>query len=272
MRPRRTTAIATHITLTVITFLFLVPVLYAAIKATQDRGQALSTSLMPGNDLLVNLEAVWSTFGLGTAMWNTILVTAAVTLGKTVLSFLAAAAFVYFRFPLQGPAFVLVLFTLMMPTEILIIALFDLVNVLGIFNSLQGVIWPFLASATGTFLFRQHFLRIPRDIVEACQVDGAGPLRFIRSVLVPLSWNTIGALAVIDVVYVWNMYLWPFINLQEPSNQMMQVRLVAMLTEGDTNHYGIIMAGAVLTMIPVLIIFMLLQERFTRGFALSGDK
>jgi ABC-type glycerol-3-phosphate transport system permease component len=166
----------------------------------------------------------------------------------------------------------LVLFTLMMPTEVLIVALFDVVEWMGLFGTLPALILPFMASATSTFLFRQHFLRIPRDLVEAAQVDGAGPLRFLRSILVPLSWNAIAALAVVDVIYVWNMYLWPRINAVGPDSTMVQVGLVNLLTDQDVNHYGVVMAGAVVSMLPVLIIFLLLQERFTRGFALGAER
>ena len=270
MRPRTTTLIATHAILATVTFLFMAPILYAAVKATQSLGAALSTSLIPGTELFSNVTTVWERYGLGRMMANTIFVTAMVTLGKTVLSLAAATAFVYFKFRMQGLWFALVLFTLMMPTEVLIRALYDLAGSLALLNSYPGLILPFIASATGTFLFRQHFLRIPRDLIEAAQVDGVRPLRFLRSFLVPLSWNIIGASAVIDVIYVWNMYLWP--RWSEPDLMMVQVGLVRLLNVVDGNHWGVIMAGAVITMIPPLIIFMLLQERFTRGFAMSVGK
>ncbi len=272
MRPKRSALIATHVILATATFLFLAPILYALIKSTQTLGASTSTSLAIGDQFFSNAFAAMDRFNLGRMMANTVFVTAMVTLGKTVLSLGAATAFVYFRFRLQGVAFALVLFTLMMPTEALIRALYDLVGGFGMLNSYEGLILPFMASATGTFLFRQHFLRIPRDLVEASQVDGVGPFRFLGTFLVPLSWNIIGASAVIDVVYMWNMYLWPRWAVTDPDVMMVQVGLVRLLSEQQVNHYGIIMAGAVITMIPPLIIFMLLQERFTRGFALSGDK
>ena len=272
MRPRRSARIATHVVLVTATLLFLAPILYALVKSTQDLGTALSTSLVPGGEFLDNASTVWQRYGLGQMMGNTLLVTASVTLGKTALSLAAATAFVYFRFPLQGVLFAIVLFTLMMPTEVLIRALWDLASDLRLLNSYAGLILPFMASATGTFLFRQHFLRIPRDLVDAAQVDGVGPWRFLRSFLVPLSWNIIGASAVIDVIYVWNMYLWPRYAITDPELMMVQVGLVRLLNVVDVNHWGVIMAGAVLTMIPPLLIFMALQERFTRGFALSADK
>jgi len=272
MRPRRSTIVATHVILAVATFLFLAPILYALVKSTQDPGASTSTSLAIGDQFTINARFALDRFGLGRMMANTVFVTAMVTLGKTALALAAATAFVYFRFPMQGIAFALVLFTLMMPTEALIRALYDMVGNFGMLNSYEGLILPFMASATGTFLFRQHFLRMPRDFVEAAQVDGVGPFRFLGSFLIPLSWNIIGASAVIDVVYMWNMYLWPRWAVTDPDVMMVQVGLVRLLSEQQVNHYGIIMAGAVITMIPPLLVFLLLQERFTRGFALSGDK
>ncbi len=272
MRPKPLTRVATHVALITFTAVFIGPVVYAAITATQDQSAALSPSLALVTDLLVNVELAWSRFRLGEFMGNTVIVAVTVTLAKTVLSLLAGAAFVYFRFPLRGVAFTLVLFTLMMPTEVLIIALFDVVEWMGLYGTLPALILPFMASATSTFLFRQHFLRVPRDIVEAAQVDGAGPLRFVRSVLVPLSWNTIAALAVVDIIYIWNMYLWPLINAVGPESTMVQVGLVRLLVDQQVTHYGVIMAGAMLTMIPVLVVFLALQERFTRGFALSTER
>ena len=272
MRPRRSTVIATHVVLATVTFLFLVPVLYAFIKATQNLGQASSSSLVPGSDLVTNISTAWGRYGIGRMMSNTVFVTAMVTLGKTVLSLMAATAFVYFKFRMQSAWFALVLFTLMMPTEVLIRALYDLSGTLAMLNSYEGLILPFIASATGTFLFRQHFLRIPRDLIEAAQIDGVQPFKFLRSFLVPLSWNIIGASAVIDIIYVWNMYLWPRWAVTEPDLMMVQVGLVRLMNVADTNHWGMVMAAAVISMIPPLIVFMLLQERFTRGFALSADK
>src|SRR5690606_24303902 len=146
---------------------------------------------------------------LGNYMLNSTIVAVAVTVGKTVLSLLAGLAFVYFRFPGKWLVFGFVLLTLMMPTEILVVALFRLVINLGWGNTYLALIVPFLASATGAFLFRQHFSNIPAELSEAAQLDGATPLQFLWKVLVPLSWNTIGALTVIQFVYVWNFYLWP---------------------------------------------------------------
>jgi sn-glycerol 3-phosphate transport system permease protein len=160
----------------------------------------------------------------------------------------------------------------MMPTEIMIVALFELVTGLGWSNSYAALIVPFLASATGTFLFRQHFMQIPASLVDAAVIDGVGPFRFAGSILLPMSMNVVAALAVIEFVYMWNQYLWPLIIIRQSSRQVVQVGLRMMSAGQDATNWGIVMAGAIITLIPALIVFLLLQEQFSRGFALSQEK
>jgi sn-glycerol 3-phosphate transport system permease protein len=160
----------------------------------------------------------------------------------------------------------------MMPTEIMIIALFNLVSDLGWGNSYAALTVPFLASATGVFLFRQHFSSIPPDMVDAARVDGAGPVRFLWNILTPMSLNVIGAMALIQFIYMWNMYIWPLIIIRENDRQVVQVGLRSMTNVQDTTNWGVVMAGAILAMLPPLIIFIGLHEQFTRGFALGQEK
>ena len=131
---------------------------------------------------------------------------------------------------------------------------------------------PFLASATGAFLFRQHFANIPAELSEAAQLDGATPLQFLIRVLVPVSWNTIGALAVIQFVYVWNMYLWPALIIQGQERQVVQVGLRTLVGGDASVSFGPLMMGAVIASIPPVIVFVLLQKQFMSGFQLSRDK
>ncbi|MBZ0308447.1 MAG: carbohydrate ABC transporter permease, partial [Anaerolineae bacterium] len=197
----------------------------------------------------------------------------AITVGKTILSLLSGLAFVYFRFPGKWLVFGFVLITLMMPTEVLIIALFRFVNELDWDNTYLALIVPFLASATGTFLFRQHFSNIPAELSEAAQLDGANPLQFLFQVLVPMSWNTIGALAVVQCLYAWNMYLWPNMIISDPTMEVVQVGIGTLRAgEGGGIQYGPLMLGAVVASLPPLIVFILLQKQFMSGFSLSRDK
>ena len=277
----------------------MAPVLFALIKATQTNAAVLSPSLVPGRQFLHNVEAVWVNARLGTFMRNSLVIAFLVTTGKTLTALLAGMALVYFDFRGKQVVFVLILLTLMMPTEVLIVPLFDLIsqqppvswlvfwewlrnpaNVVlrplpfgfGWSNTLLALTIPFLASATGVFLFRQHFMSMPRELADAAKMDGAGPLRFLTNILVPMSVNTIGALAVIQFVYVWDQYLWPRVIIRREELQVVQVGLNLIIGTGEGVQWGYVMAGALLTILPPLVVFMLLQEQFMRGFALSQEK
>ena len=287
-----------HLLLILACLLVTAPILFALVKATQTRAQVLSPSLIPGTMLWENVKAAWTGGNLGVYMRNSLIVAFAVTFGKTLLSLMAATALVFFDFPLRRLIFGLILFTLLTPLEVLVLPLFDLVSQqppaswavfwewfrhpgqvvlepikygFGWANTYWAIIVPFLASATGVFLFNQHFRSIPRSLADAAKMDGAGPVRFLRSILIPMSWNTIGALAVIQFVYVWDQYLWPRIIIRRNETQVVQIGLNA-LVSGDRVEWGHVMAAALLSIIPPLIVFGLLQEQFMRGFALSSDK
>ncbi|WP_245808604.1 carbohydrate ABC transporter permease [Deinococcus hopiensis] len=263
----------THLILNLAVLLISAPLLFALIKATQVSSDVLSARLWPGGAFVHNLSGIWREAHLGHFMLNSLLVAVCVTLGKTVLSLLAALAFVYFRFPLKGVAFTLVLLSLMLPTEVLIIALFDFVSRdLKWADTYAAIIVPFLASATGTFLFRQHFLNIPTSLADAARIDGCGPLLYLTRILVPMSWNTIGALGVIQFVYAWDQYIWPLVILQQDDKQVVQVGLRRLIEVGGQTDWGAVMAGAIVTMLPPLVVFTALQKQFSRGFALTEDK
>ena len=271
------------------------PILFAVIKATQSRAVVLSPSLIPGPELFENLRNVWFNANLWIFMRNSFVVAIAVTVAKTVLSLFAGMALVYFRFPFKRFVFGAILLTLMMPVEVLIVPLFDLISQqppeswrqlwdwvsnpiepieygFGWANTYWALIVPFTASATGVFLFRQHFMSIPRSLADAARIDGATPWDFLSRVLIPMSWNTIGALAVIQFVYVWDQYLWPRIIIRREENQVVQVGLNLIIGTGEGVEWGYVMAGAIVTLLPPLIVFALLQEQFMRGFALSESK
>ncbi len=290
-RPR----VGVHVLLVLSCLIVTGPILFALIKASQAPGDVLSANMLPGNELWNNVRHAWVGGKLAIYMRNSLIIALAVTVGKTILSLTAGMALVYFRLPLKPLVFGFILLTLMMPTQVLVVGLFDLVSKqppptwdaflgwvinplrptpygFGWANSYWAVIVPFLASATGTFLFRQHFMSIPHSLADAAKIDGAGPLRFLWSILVPMSWNTIGALAVIQFVYVWNQYLWPLVIIRRDDRQVIQVGLNFLIATGQSVDWGLVMAGAILALIPPLVVFMLLQEQFMRGFALSSSK
>ena len=261
-----------HVVLWIACIIIGFPLFYAMLAGTQNNAQIYSYQFYPGNHIQDNWNKVMVERNLGTYMFNSVMVAVIVTVGKTVLSLLAGLAFVYFRFPGKWLVFGFVLLTLMMPTEILVIALFRFVNSIGWGNSYLALTVPFLASATGAFLFRQHFANIPAELAEAAQLDGANPIQFLIRVLIPVSWNTIGALAVIQFVYVWNMYLWPALIIQGQERQVVQVGLRTLVGGDASVSFGPLMMGAVIASIPPVIVFVLLQKQFMSGFQLSRDK
>lgn len=249
------------------------PLMYAIIVSTQNNADVFAYSFLPGDDLLRNWRVVMEVRGLGQFMLNTVFVAVIMTTAKVIFSLLAGMAFVYFRFPFKWFIFGFVLLTLMMPTEVMVIALFRLVSQIGWSNSYSALIIPFMASATGTFLFRQHFATLPAELSEAAQLDGASPLQFLFRILIPMSWNTIAALFVIQFLYAWNQYIWPLIIIQDRSYQQVQVGLRSLISGIETgDSFGPLMLGAVIASLPPVIIFIVLQKQFMSGFQLTRDK
>jgi len=271
---RRLKVLAIHLALIVSILTIAIPVIYAIIGSTQTTAEAYRypPKLTPGNALFDNFRKAWN-LGLGRMLGNTFLVATGVVIGKVFLSVLAGFAFVYFRFPGKDLLFFLVLVTLMFPLEVRIVSLFDLMQRLQLGNTYYALVLPFMASATGTFLFRQHFRSIPRELVDAARVDGAGPLRFLFQILLPISWNTVGALAAVMFVYAWNQYLWPLLVITTKDKQMIQVGLkMALQAEAGEIDWGMAMAATLMSILPPLFVFFLLQEQFMRGFSLGTEK
>ncbi|WP_083441985.1 carbohydrate ABC transporter permease [Nitriliruptor alkaliphilus] len=262
----------THLALVVACFVIGFPVLYAALVATQGNADFFAFRLTPGDRLADNWDVVWNTRNLGTYLWNSTVQAVIITVGKTVTALLCGLAFVHLRFPAKWAVFWFVLVTLMMPTEILVIALFQIVSGFGWGNSMYALTIPFLASATGAFLFRQHFANLPSELSEAAQIDGASPLQFLWRILLPLSWNVIGALAVISFIYSWNMYLWPLLVINEQSAQVVQIGLGTLRNTGGGQTYGPLMLGALIASIPPTLVFVLLQKQFLAGFSINREK
>ncbi|MEE8436587.1 MAG: carbohydrate ABC transporter permease [bacterium] len=269
-----------HFWLLLSIFIISTPVVFALIVSTQSPVEVFSypPKLTPGTQFS-NYVEVWQTVPLGKMLFNSLLVTVLVTFGKLVISLLAAFAFTYFQFPGKSIIFFLTLVTLMLPIPVRIVPLFELIADLGKtvsphlgVDSYFALIVPFLASATGTFLFRQHFLTVPTEFVDAARIDGCGPMRFLFLVLLPLSWNTVGAMVVIQFVYVWNQYLWPLVATQSEGMRVVQIGVKMLIDSESANNWGVIMAGVTMAMLPPLLVFFLLQESFLRGFAFSRDK
>ena len=268
---------AIHIALIIICLILACPALYALQVATLTLEEAFTIPpklFPPSTDFSNNIMSLFDDQNFGLLLLNTFNVAVLVVVIKTLFAMLAGLAFVYFDFPGRWLLFFFILLTLLMPTELILAPLSDLVSTLEWVqhDPELALTVPFLASAVGTFLFRQHFSNIPREMVEVAQLDGAGPLRFLFLVLLPMSWNVIGAHAVIQFISMWHQYAWPvFIGLQA-EDQLIQVGVRRAVIVGTQTDFGLLMAAGVVASVPPLVFFVLLQNQFMKGFALMRDK
>jgi sn-glycerol 3-phosphate transport system permease protein len=189
-----------------------------------------------------------------------------IALGKIAISIIASFAIVYFRFPLRNFFFWMIFVTLMLPVEVRIIPTFQVASNLHLLNSYVGLTLPLIASATATFLFRQFFLTVPDELAEAARIDGAGPMRFFRDMLLPLSKTSIAALFVIQFIYGWNQYLWPLLVTSDESMYTTVIGIKRMIVGSDAaNEWPLIMATAMLAMLPPALVVLAMQKWFVRG-------
>ena len=299
--------IVTHVILIfgLLMLLFPMYLVFVAASHTLQDVSAIPPKLLPGDQLFVNMQEAWTKAHFGEKFLNTFIVAFWVVSGKIVLACLTAFGIVFFDHRLKMPIFWLVFITLMLPLEVRIVPTYavaanallpfqTLLDITGInwfihavsgvqvalewnlLNSYAGLIMPLVATATGTFLYRQFFLTIPEELVEAAKMDGAGPLRFLREILVPLSVTNIAALATIMFVYSWNQYLWPLLVITEPSYGMVAVELGRLVpkvssTGGEVAKWHIAMAGTLIVMIPPILVVIFMQRWFVRGL-INTDK
>ena len=229
--------------------------------------------LLPGDQFVQNYTQVLaagsttgSTAAASRMLFNSLVMALAISLGKITISIIASFAIVYFRFPLRNFFFWMIFITLMLPVEVRIIPTYKVVADLGMLNSYVGLTLPLIASATATFLFRQFFLTGPEELAEAARIDGAGPLRFFRDVLLPLSRTSIAALFVIQFIYGWNQYLWPLLITSEESMYTVVIGINRMIVGGDAaNEWHLIMATAMLALLPPALVVVLMQKWFVKG-------
>jgi len=250
--------------------------LYLAFVASTHTADAIVQSpmpLLPGAHLWENYQA--ALFGSGKLgsntnvmhmMWVSFVTAMVITVGKIAISLLSAFAIVYFRFPFKMLCFWAIFLTLMLPVEVRILPTYKVVAELGMLNSYAGLTLPLIASATATFLFRQFFLSVPDELVEAARIDGAGPMRFFKDVLVPLSKTSVAALFVIQFIYGWNQYLWPLLMTTSEDMYPVVIGIKRMLAGGEAAvDWNIVMATAIVAMLPPAAVVMLMQKWFVKG-------
>lgn len=265
-----------HLILVIGVLVVAFPLYVTFVASTQTSEEIVQApmSLWPGSHLVENYTAALQGTGMGAAsnapvgrMMMVSLITALViAIGKIAISLLSAFAIVYFRFPFRMFFFWAIFVTLMLPVEVRIGPTYSVVASLGMLNTYAGLTIPLIASATATFLFRQFFLTVPDELVEAARIDGAGPMRFFKDILLPLSSTSIAALFVIQFIYGWNQYLWPLLVTTNETMYPVVIGIKRMISGGDAaTDWNIVMATAVLAMIPPALVVMLMQRWFIKG-------
>ncbi|MBI1173343.1 sn-glycerol-3-phosphate ABC transporter permease UgpE [bacterium] len=203
---------------------------------------------------------------LAAMMLNSLIMALGIAFGKIAISILSAFAIVYFRFPLRQLAFWTIFITLMLPVEVRILPTFKVVADLGLLNSYAGLTIPLIASATATFLFRQVFMTIPNELMEAARMDGAGPWRFFKDILVPLSRTNMAALFVILFIYGWNQYIWPLLITTDARFYTIVAAIKRMADVADAlPQWNFVMAAVILAMVPPVVVVIGMQRLFVKG-------
>ncbi|MGC8781061.1 MAG: sn-glycerol-3-phosphate ABC transporter permease UgpE [Anaerolineae bacterium] len=265
-----------HLVLITAVILFAFPVYLALIGSTWDagiigRGQM---PLTPGPLFIENYANTLTSaqgsritgYPVQVLLWNSLKMALAIAIGKIVISVLSAYAVAFFRFPLRSFFFALIFLTLMLPIEVRIAPTYKVMSDLRLINTFAGLTIPLMASATGTLLFRQFFLTIPDEYVEAAKVDGAGPMRFFWSILLPLSRTNIAALFVILFIYGWNQYLWPLLITTSRDMETIVIGIVKMMGTGEAQtDWNLIMSSTMLALLPPVLIVILMQQWFVKG-------
>ena len=251
--------------------------LYLAFVASTHTAQEIVQAprpLLPGSHFWDNYSAALTGHGggagsnapVGRMVWVSLVTALGIAFGKIAVSLLSAFALVYFRFPFRSVFFWAIFVTLMLPVEVRILPTYKVVSDLGMLNSYAGLTIPLIASATATFLFRQFFPTVPEELVEAARIDGAGPMRFFWDILLPLSKTSIAALFVIQFIYGWNQYLWPLLATTSEDMYPVVVGIKRMIAGGDSgNEWNIVMATAIMAMVPPALVVILMQRWFVKG-------
>ncbi|MBL8806049.1 MAG: sn-glycerol-3-phosphate ABC transporter permease UgpE [Rhodospirillales bacterium] len=251
------------------------PVYLALLASTYDAAsvQTGNMTLLPGGQMLENYSRIIfsgtsssTREPVGTMLLNSLVMALCVSLGKISISLISAYAIVFFRFPFRMTAFWLIFITLMLPVEVRIYPTYKIVADLKLLDTYAGLTIPLIASATATLLFRQFFMTVPGELVEASKIDGAGPFKFFKDTLLPLSVTTIAALFVIQFIYGWNQYLWPLLITTRDNMQTVVIGIKKMITTQDAlTEWQLAMATAVLALLPPVVVVVVMQKLFVKG-------
>jgi sn-glycerol 3-phosphate transport system permease protein len=261
----------THVLMILGVLVIFFPIWLAFVASTVTQPEIVKPPMpvWPGGHFWENYKAALFAgvnVPVATMLFNSLVMAIGIAVGKIVISLLSAFAIVYFRFPFRTAFFWMIFLTLMLPVEVRIVPTYEVVAGFGMLNSYSGLIFPLIASATATFLFRQFFLTIPDELAEAARVDGARPMRFFIDIVVPMSRTNIAALFVILFIYGWNQYLWPLLITTDPEMNTIVMGIKQMFPSGDdVAEWPVIMATSILAMVPPVIVVVSMQKLFVRG-------
>lgn len=261
----------THIGLIFGVMIIFFPIWLAFVASTVTNAEIVSPPmpLWPGDKLVENYSkalVAGVNAPVATMLLNSLIMAMGIAIGKIIISLLSAFAIVYFRFPGRRLFFWAIFLTLMLPVEVRIVPTYEVVAGFGMLNSYTGLIFPLIASATATFLFRQFFMTVPDELAEAARVDGARPMRFFIDILLPMSRTNIAALFVILFIYGWNQYLWPLLITTDPDMNTIVMGIKQMFPSGDDfADWPVIMATSILAMLPPVVVVVSMQRLFIRG-------
>ena len=295
--------ILTHLFLIIGILVTGFPIYVALVAATltPEQVNGLPMPLLFGNQFLINIQTVWSKADLGLQLFNSAVQAIGITIGKVAISILSAFAIVYFDFRFKMTAFWIIFMSLMLPIEVRIVPTYEVAaNALmpflwlgellrlddlaswiagepvrfdvrvSLLNSYAGLIFPLIASATATFLFRQFFMTIPNEMTEAAKIDGAGPMRFLLDILLPLSRTNIAALCVILFIYGWNQFLWPLLVTTDPSYSTVVIGIAKLMPQPEAvPEWNLAMTAALIAMAPPVLVVVFLQRLFVKGLVES---
>ena len=268
VKARDWSGIVAHAILLAAVAVLAFPLYYAFVISTQTLSQvtSLPPRPWPSTALFSNYAEAWQRAHMGRLLLNSAIVALGVAFGKIAISLLSAFAIVYFNFRGKNLVFWMIFVTLMLPVPVRIVSTYQVVSVLGWVNTYWGLTVPLMASATGTFLFRQFFRTIPDSLAEAAQLDGAGPMRFLWTILLPLSKANMAALFVILFVYGWNDYLWPLMITNTPEMRTAVIGIETLVPRtSQLPEWNVAMAAAMMVLAPPVAVIVAMQRWFVKG-------
>lgn len=265
---REWSKVVVHLLLILSILMIGFPLYYAFVISTQSMEEAtqMPQKLLPSTHLWDNYVTIWNRLDLGRLLLNSAIVALAVSIGKIVISIFSAFAIVFFNFRGKQIFFWMIFVTLMLPVPVRIISTYQVISQLGWVDTYWGLTIPLIASATATFLFRQFYLTIPDELVDAAKIDGSGPLRFLWSILLPNSGANIAALFVVMFIYGWNQYLWPLMVTGSEKMRVVVVGIASTIPAGtQLPEWNLVMAVAMMALLPPVLVVLLMQRYFMHG-------